>query len=158
MCKGYAFARESAANDTRSLWAVIGVAFVLMFVPDHAGRSQVPMQNVGGVGNYKPYYPSIQRPVDSSDGGDQVAMERQLNALNTERQKEMVSDTNKLLKLATELNEEVAANNSATLTDDQLRKMAQIEKLARGIKQKMADGVGRPVQPVAGPPVNQIPQ
>ncbi len=85
-------------------------------------------------------------PTDPASSGDYdpTALERQLNALNIERQKEVVSDSNKLLRLARELNDEVASNNAATLTDDQLRKMAQIEKLARSIKQKMADGVGRP--------------
>jgi hypothetical protein len=77
--------------------------------------------------------------------------ERRLNALNIERQKEMVSDTNKLLSLARELNEEVAANGSAPMTLNQLRKIAQIEKLARSVKEKMADGVGRPVMPMEMP-------
>lgn len=131
-------------QSTRSVWTGLAVALVLVFAPLLAGRSQVSGQNVGGAGNYKPYYPGMQRPVDSPDVEDQLAAERQLNALNIERQKQVVSDTNKLLKLATELNDEVAANHSATLTDDQLHKMAQIEKLAHSVKQMMADGVTRP--------------
>jgi hypothetical protein len=130
------------------------IAFVAVLAPVPAGRSQIPMQNIGGPNNYKPYYPGIQKPVESSDGYDRVALERQLNALNIERQKEMVSDTNKLLRLARELNEEVAANSSSTLTVDQLHKIAQIEKLARGIKQKMADGIGQPVPPTVQIPVS----
>ena len=39
-----------------------------------------------------------------------------MRALNTERQKQMVSDTDKLLKLARELNDEVAKANTGTLT------------------------------------------
>lgn len=92
-------------------------------------------------------------PTDPLASGDYdpTVRERQLNALNNERQKELVSDTNKLLKLAKELNEEVAANNSSTLTDDQLHKIAQIEKLARGVKQKMAEGVGQPTPSIQMP-------
>jgi hypothetical protein len=79
----------------------------------------------------------------ASDNYDPTMMERRLNALNRERQKEMISDTNKLLKLAMELNDEIAANNTGSLTWDQLHKMAEIEKLARNVKEKMADGVGQ---------------
>jgi hypothetical protein len=84
-------------------------------------------------------------PTDPAAWGDYdpTMMERRQTALNIERQKELVSDTNKLLKLARELNDEVAANNTAALTQDQLHKIALIEKLARGVKQKMADGVGQ---------------
>jgi hypothetical protein len=91
----------------------------------------------------------------SADNYDPTMMERRLNALNRERQKEMISDTNKLLKLAMELNDEIAANNTGTLTWDQLHKMAEIEKLARNVKEKMADGVGQmgpvPETPIAMP-------
>ena len=43
------------------------------------------------------------------DDYDPVMMERRMRALNIERQKQMVADANKLLKLARELNDEVAA-------------------------------------------------
>lgn len=138
----------------RPLSVALGIAWAVVLAPVSAGRSQIPMQNVGGPNNYKPYYPGIQKPVESSDGYEQVALERELNALNIERQKEIVSDSNKLLRLARELNEEVAANSSSTLTVDQLHQIAQIEKLARGIKQKMADGVGQPVLPTVQIPVS----
>jgi len=80
---------------------------------------------------------------------DPIMMERRIRALNDERQKDMVSDTDKLLKLAQELNDEIAAKNAGTLTFDQLHKIAEIEKLARSVKEKMADGVGQP--PPVGP-------
>ena len=68
----------------------------------------------------------------------------------------MVSDTNKLLKLARELNDEVAAKNAAALTPDQLHKIAEIEKLAHSVKEKMADGVGQPTQSAVPPLVFPI--
>jgi len=80
-----------------------------------------------------------------------VAMERRTNALNVERQKEMVSDTNKLLKLARELNAEIATNNSGEWTDDQLRKVAEIEKLAKNVKDRMANGVPQPMPTNSAP-------
>jgi hypothetical protein len=63
---------------------------------------------------------------------------RRLRALNVERQKRVVSDTNKLLKLTNEFNSEVARANSDSLTQAQLRKLAKIEKLARDLKLNMS--------------------
>jgi hypothetical protein len=68
---------------------------------------------------------------------DRLEEARRLQALNIARQKGMVSDANKLLKLTTELNEEIARTNSGTLTPAQIRKLAQIEKLAHSVSQKM---------------------
>jgi hypothetical protein len=64
----------------------------------------------------------------------------------------MVSDTDKLLKLAKELNEEVAAQNTGTLTSAEMRKIADIEKLARNVRQMMTDGAGEP-QSTIPPPI-----
>ena len=67
--------------------------------------------------------------------------ERLLRALNADRQKSMVSDANRLLRLAKELNAEIARTNPDSLSLDQLRKMAEIEKLARNVKEKMSTSV-----------------
>ena len=59
--------------------------------------------------------------------------------LALETHKSMVSDTDKLLQLVTELNSEISARNSGAFTAEQLRKVAQIEKLAHSVRQKMGD-------------------
>ena len=79
-------------------------------------------------------------PLDDPDNYDVVMAEKRLRALNTERQKQMVADAGKLLKLAKELNDEVAASNTGSLTPEQLRKIAEIEKLARSVKERMTAG------------------
>lgn len=66
---------------------------------------------------------------------------RRIRQLNVERQKEMVSDTNELLKLTAQLNAEVAKDHSSTLTSDQVRVLARIEKLAKSIREKMSNPV-----------------
>lgn len=124
--------------------------FALASVP--AGRSQTPGQNAGAPDSMRPYYPGSHTPMDNNDGYDTVAAERRLKALNIERQKQMVSDTVKLLKLARELNAEVAAQNTGALTDEQLHKVAEIEKLARNVKERMAEGVVQPVPAVVPAP------
>jgi hypothetical protein len=67
---------------------------------------------------------------------------KRLRLLNDARQKALVSDTNKLLKLATELHAEIGDASPGALTMAQLRKLGEIEKLAHSVKSKM----GAPVQ------------
>jgi hypothetical protein len=78
----------------------------------------------------------------NDDDFDPVMAERRLRALNVERQKQLVADTNKLLKLAKELNDEVAATSSNSFTAEQLRKIGEIEKLAKSVRERMTQGVG----------------
>lgn len=63
--------------------------------------------------------------------------QKRLRALNEDRQKSMVADTNKLLRLVNELNEEIAQNSPNALTPDEIHKLSEIEKLARHVKDKM---------------------
>jgi len=80
--------------------------------------------------------------------------EKRLLALNIERQKQMVADANKLLRLTKELNEEVAASNTGTFTAEQLRKVAEIEKLARSVKERMIAGSAQPQPAFPAPGFN----
>lgn len=61
-----------------------------------------------------------------------------MRALNAQRQKDLVSDTEKLLKLAKELNEEMAQDGSGNLKRDQLHKVEEIAKLAKSVREKMS--------------------
>lgn len=94
-----------------------------------------------------PSNPFGQRP-DSPFGGieqqDPIFAARQLRALNAERQKALVSDTDKLVKLARELNAEIAEGKNPDLTPPQIRKIANIEKLAHEVKQKMTLTISNP--------------
>jgi hypothetical protein len=144
----------------RSCFA-IGLVVLLGMVCVTAGRSQSTNgsgsngnANQGSLRDQRPNADSIS-PFDDTDNG---IMQRHLVALNVERQKEMVSDTNKLLKLAKELNEEVAASHATGLTPDQMRKIAEIEKLAKNVRERMTSAVG-PQQrtPYVGPPFGMTP-
>jgi hypothetical protein len=73
--------------------------------------------------------------------GDPVFMERRMQQLNAVQHKSMVADTDKLLKLVTELNAEINSTNSNALTPAQLRKVIEIEKLAHSVKDKMRTSV-----------------
>jgi hypothetical protein len=90
-------------------------------------------------------HPPLAQPVNPNASGiddrsepDPADAARRIRALNNMRQKALVSDTNKLLKLASEFESEIHIANSDSLTPEQLHKLATIEKLARSIKEKMS--------------------
>jgi hypothetical protein len=80
-------------------------------------------------------------PTSTMDDDDPVAQQRQLLQFNAALNKSMVSDTNKLLKLVTDLNAELSSTNPDALTPAQLKKVAAIEKLARNVKDAMKTSV-----------------
>jgi hypothetical protein len=131
---------------TPSLCWGLGLAIVFVMVSEPGVRSQSgsPRDIINR---------SASMTTDPAGSGDldPIMMERRMNALNKERQKEMVSDTNELLKLAKELNDEIAARDTGGLTPEQLHKIAEIEKLARGVKEKMVDGTGQSGPSVSAP-------
>jgi Spy/CpxP family protein refolding chaperone len=99
-------------------------------------------QSAGGIGLAGP----------APDIGTLDPSEKQLKALNEQRQKSMVSDTNKLLRMVKELNDEIAATVPDQLTVDEVRKLAAIEKLARSVKEKMGMSM-RGAPPFIVPPM-----
>ena len=56
---------------------------------------------------------------------------------NDERQKRLVSDTEKLLALATELHQDVEKTDKHILSVDVVKRAEEIEKLARSVKERM---------------------
>jgi hypothetical protein len=57
--------------------------------------------------------------------------------VNLQRQQEIKKDTEKLLQLATELQQSVEQSNENTLSLEVIKKAEQIEKLAKTVKDKM---------------------
>ncbi len=103
-----------------------------------AGQSpypQFPSTNSGQAGKH---YPDATAPFGSESAPDP----KRMRLLNAERQKSIVSDTAKLLKLARELNDEMASADSTTMTDAQLRKVAEIGRLAKSVREKMSFSTG----------------
>jgi transposase len=77
---------------------------------------------------------------------------KQLRALNEQRQKQIVADTERLLHLAEELNRDLDGSNNLP-ADEEMRKVSQIEKLARSVKDKMREAVtAGPVVAIPQPP------
>lgn len=94
-----------------------------------------PQQN-----RQQPPMPPITRPGEQPDGGSglppQFEKEMQRKA-NEQRQADLKRDTEKLLKLSTELKEYVDKTNANVLSMDVIKKAEEIEKLAHSVKMKM---------------------
>ncbi|HVC46632.1 MAG TPA: hypothetical protein VND90_05250 [Terracidiphilus sp.] len=86
--------------------------------------------------------PPPTNPFPEMDEMDPQLARRQLRALNAERQKELVKDTAKLLKLAQALNAQTRAENAESLSAAQWKEIDRIEKLAHNVKQKMVETYG----------------
>lgn len=77
---------------------------------------------------------------------DPIGEQHRQRLLNADRQKALVADADKLLKLASRFNAEIGAANPETLTPAQLRTLGEIQKLAHSVKTRMSDPLfGTPV-------------
>ena len=73
---------------------------------------------------------------DTPENQQQMEMQ-QARARNAERQKQLVADTQKLVALATELQDEVNKSTKDMLSLDVVRKADEIDKLAKTVRDKM---------------------
>ena len=93
-------------------------------------------------GNYPPQNPGAQR--DAMDDPripsmNKSSQEKMAISRNEERQRKLVADTNQLLDLATRLKEDVDKTDKYTLSLDVVKRTAEIEKLAKSIRERMKD-------------------
>jgi hypothetical protein len=100
------------------------------------------------------------QPTADEPAIDPALEQRQLLELNAKLHKEIVSDTDKLLKMVTDLNAEIGSADPASLTPEQLRKVAAIEKLAHSLKDKMKSPIKAPpaVFDPAAKPLHNYPE
>lgn len=85
--------------------------------------------------------PHLTDDMDDTTNSEAVDREKALRLQNAARQKSMVADTDRLVRLVNELNAEIVRTNPDSLTPAQQRKVAEIEKLARNVKEKMSTSV-----------------
>lgn len=72
-----------------------------------------------------------------TDVGRASIAEKQERLRDSERQKRLVADSDKLLELATQLHADVAKTDKHVLSLDVIRRAEEIERLAHGVKQRM---------------------
>jgi len=113
-----------------SKWLVrLGIVLILC-----SASSSVSAQNSRMPPSQLPENPSQQQP----EADARSKMERDMaKKANQERQVALKKDTDKLLKLATELKEYVDKTNENMLSMDVIKKAEEIEKLAHSVRDKM---------------------
>jgi hypothetical protein len=84
-----------------------------------------------------PPMPTPQGPASPEDEARSKLERNMAKKANQERQAALKRDTEKLLKLATELKEYVDKTNESVLSVDVVKKAEEIEKLAHSVKDKM---------------------
>jgi hypothetical protein len=147
-----AFAGGDAVSTSR-IWRRCLACLILLGIPPLvAGHSQVPQYNGGLPGpersssgfaglpeNANPRPDGIRALRDSMN---QQETAKRLKELNLQRQKEMTSDTEKLLQLANELKSDTNKSEKDKLSMIEIRKAEMIEKLAKSVRDKMKATVG----------------
>jgi hypothetical protein len=84
--------------------------------------------------------PDANRPPDANQQmamHEQQAKNKNLDAANIERKRQITDDSARLLKLASDLKAEVDKTSKDTLSLGVIRKAEEIEKLAHNVKEKM---------------------
>ena len=85
-----------------------------------------------------PISPSLSSTPEGPNDPFRAGMEaRRVKMQNDERHKRLVTDTEKLLALSNELKQDVDKSTKNELSLDVIRKAAEIEKLARDVKERM---------------------
>jgi hypothetical protein len=74
---------------------------------------------------------------NTKDPLERQRLEKLEKARQADRQQQLVRDTDKLLDLAKQLKDQVDKSNKDTLSIDVVKKAAEIEKLARNVKDRM---------------------
>ena len=90
-------------------------------------------------GRQAPGFPPLghDTPLDPNDPLGPHREEQQAKLRNSDRQKRLVADTDKLLALATDLKAQVDKSTKDTLSVDVIKKADEIEKLAHSVKERM---------------------
>jgi hypothetical protein len=92
-----------------------------------------------------PRFPASETPPESREDA-RLRHDRE-KAMNEKRQEDLKRDTDKLLKLATELKEDVDKTNENVLSLDVIKKADEIEKLAKSVRDKMK---AQALEPIPG--------
>ncbi len=103
------------------------------------GTTQTPMQNPvplagqSGMGGIAP----IEGRNGAPDPLGPRMQEQQAKSRNSDRQRRLVEDTDRLLALAADLQKQMGNTNKDALSADMVRKAEEIEKLAKSVKDRM---------------------
>jgi len=115
----------------------LGLALLLCLAISPSCLSQVAGQNPTQPTPGMPS-PGQMPPSNSPDDQGRERLEKEMQKkANEDREAQLRRDTDRLLKLATELKNYVDKTNQDTLSVNVVKKAEEIEKLAKSVKEKM---------------------
>jgi hypothetical protein len=126
-------APASVLSRSTAITAVALVCLLFLVVNPVAGSALI-QQN----GTYVP--PAVNRMPDANDRDKMQQQQNdhdRIEAANAQRKLEITADSDKLLKMVTELKAELDKTDKDTLPVDSIHKIDAIDKLARGMKDKL---------------------
>lgn len=128
-------------QQLRRIWGLPKASHMAGLLAGVALAAIAPVAGNGLLQNSGSHVPSaVSRMTSSTDQASRQpsqAEQRNFLAADAERRKQIVDDSAALLKLATDLKTAVDKSNKDTLSLTVIRKAEAIEKLARGVKEKM---------------------
>jgi hypothetical protein len=139
---------DLSKSRSKGRTAIVAVALFVLFGWTFTARPGLPQQRQGP-GTIPSQTPNSPFPPEAEPGNEPGTVDEQRNPMlaqmrkrqaaqrNAQRQKEMVSDTNKLLALAAQLKQEAAKNGQEGPAPDVSKEADQIEKLAKSVRDKM---------------------
>ncbi len=143
-CPGERSGAPSNRQPARHDWGRVIACLAVMAA--FAGAAH-PGQQAPSLNPDKPYLmPAANNLPDANaqmQMRDQQAKQKNYEAANAERKKQIAEDSERLLKLATDLKAEVDKTTKDTLSLTVIRKADEIEKLAHNVKEKMKLTVGK---------------
>lgn len=125
--------RRARSFSWRAIWLGLGLSLIAVGhvkpqITTISQGSQLPSPQVVG---------SMPDPNNGPRETDPALEQQRIQQMKIERHAEVISNTNKLLKLTTQLNAEIEQSHANSLDKKQLKSLSKIEKLARNIKQTM---------------------
>jgi len=113
------------------------IATAVFFCSAQSGHeSQAPSTDRRAPSTESAQTPSVNKAAEAIE--DNADEKKPVADDPVERQRQLAADKAKLLKLATELKEEMEKGGTDTLSLGVIRKATQIEKLAHSVKQQMS--------------------
>jgi hypothetical protein len=104
----------------------------------NGGGVSNPIQNQPMPGqNSIPGMPSINGRNDGPDPLGPRMQDQQTKSRNSDRQRRLVEDTDRLLSLAADLKQQMDNPGKDAMSADMVRKAEEIEKLAKSVKERM---------------------
>jgi hypothetical protein len=124
---------RTSPRRTSAIYAAIFTGLFALGLAPMAGRALI-QQN----GTYVPN--AVNRVPDANERDkmqQQQANQDRFEAANAERKKEVSADSERLLKMAADLKDELDKTDKDTLSMDTIHRIDAIEKLVRDMKNKM---------------------